>query len=216
MENVLMSENTNVKLASRKDLHIARKIWHVLGVAFILWLYSTLPLKVSLGLCSAAAAFVITCDYLRMRFAFFQKIVLFFMRPFMREEEKKHFTGLSYMLAGFWILFLFCSEEVVTLSLLFVMLGDPIASWFGSKYGRDKIGDKSLQGFMACFAICFLISVGFLYYTNFSADRLLYVALFAGLIGGVAELIQIPKVDDNFSMPVISGILLSLLFYLSV
>lgn len=214
MENVLMSEST--KLASRKDLHIARKLWHVLGVAFILWLYSTLPYKVALGVCSTATAFVIFCDYLRMRFKFFQKIVLFFMRPFMREEEKRNFTGLSYMLAGFWILILFCPREVATLSMLFVMWGDPIASWFGSKYGRDKIGDKSLQGFMACFAVCFLISMGFLYYSDFTADRLLYVALFAGLIGGVAELIQIPKLDDNFSMPVISGILLSALFYLSV
>lgn len=216
MENILMTENTNLKLASRKDLHIARKLWHILGVGFIIWLYHTLPFKVALGVSSAAAAFVITCDYLRMQFPFFQKIVLFFMRPFMREEEKKNFTGLSYMLAGFWILILFCSMEVATMSMLFVMFGDPLASWFGSKYGRDKIGDKSLQGFIACFVVCTVISFGFLYYSDFFTSRILYVSLFAGLIGGIAELVQIPKLDDNFSMPVISGILLSLLFYLSV
>lgn len=215
MENILMPENTKIKLASRKDLHIARKVWHILGVAFIIWLYTILPYKVALGVSSLAAGFVVTCDYLRLQFKFFQKFVLFFMKPFMREEEKKSFTGLTYMLVGFWILILFFPRDVATMSMLFVMLGDPLASWFGSQYGKDKIGDKSLQGFIACFAVCTLISFGFLYYSDFLSERLLYAALLAGLIGGIAELIQIPKLDDNLSMPVISALLLSLLFYLS-
>lgn len=218
MENALMSKPTKtipVKLASRKDLHLARKLWHVLGVGFILWLYLTLPYKVALGVSSFATVLVLTCDYLRMQFRFFQKIVLFVMKPFMREEERRHFTGLSYMLLGFWTLFLLFPKDIVILSMLFVMFGDPLASWFGSKYGKDKLGDKSVQGFVACFVVCTIIAFGFLYFGDFMRDRLLYATLIAGLIGGLAELAQIPKLDDNFSMPVLSALGLSLLFYLS-
>lgn len=214
MENILNEPVKKVKLATRKDLHIARKLWHILGVGFILWLYITLPYKVVLGLGSLVTALVIILDYLRLQFAFFQKVVVFIMKPFMREEEKRNLTGLSFMCIGFWALILLFPRDIVMLTILFVMFGDPIASWFGSKYGKDKIGDKSVQGFIACFVTCTVIAGGYLIYSDFLPERLIYATLLAGLIGGISELIQVPKLDDNLTMPLISASLLTALFNL--
>jgi dolichol kinase len=45
-------------------------------------------------------------------------------------------------------------------------------------------------------------------------DRVIVVSLLAGLIGALAELVPIAKLDDNFTLPVMSSLGLYILFYL--
>lgn len=201
-----------MKLATRKETHIARKIWHVLGVGTMLWLYYILPYQVALGVGTGLCVVLITLDSIRLKFPPFKKLIMFFMRPFMREEERNKFTGLSWMCLGFWALILLFERNIVILTMFFVMLGDPLAAYIGTKYGKDKIGDKSLQGFLACFVACMIVAFIHLRITDFNSARILYAGLLAGLFGSVSELIQIPNVDDNLSMPLLSGLSLYLLF----
>lgn len=213
-------ENKNLvgygmNLADKKQIHIARKIWHVLGVGLTLWLYYILPYDVSLGLVSVVALLLVVLDYVRLRVPQFKLWVLKFMGLFMRQEELDKPTGLSYMCLGFWLLVFLFDREVVLLTLSFVMLGDPIAAYIGTKYGKDKIGDKTVQGFLACFAVCALLALVYLKLIDFNSSRWIYVSLLAALIGSTSELIQIPKTDDNLSMPVICGFLLTFLFNLT-
>ncbi len=204
-----------MKLADRKQVHIARKIWHIGGVGFTLWLYYILPYSVALGLISVVSILFIGLDFFRLRSPAFKNIILKFFGLFMREEEQDKPTGLSFMCVGFWLLILLFDRQVAILTMFFVMLGDPIAAYIGTKYGKDKIGDKSVQGFLACFAVCAVIALVFLSINNFNSSRLIYVSLLAATIGSSSELVQIPKTDDNLSMPVICGILLTLLFSLT-
>jgi diacylglycerol kinase (CTP) len=218
LEQTLNSNITagyNMELADRKQTHLARKIWHVTGVGIVTWLFYILPYNVALGLISGFSILFIGLDFLRFKAPAFKNLVTKIMGLFMRKEELDKPTGLSFMCVGFWLLILLFDRDVALLTMLFVMLGDPIAAYIGTKYGKDKIGDKSVQGFLACFAVCVVVALVYLRLIDFNSSRIIYVSLLAALVGSGAELVQINKIDDNLSMPVISGILLTILFSLT-
>ena len=197
-------------LTHRKQTHIARNIWHVSGSGFALWIYATFPYNVVLGLASIATFLILTLDILRLKYPRFKSFTVRTMHLIMREEEKHALTGLSYMCLGFWTIALLFPRDVVLLTLLFVMFGDPLAAYIGIKYGQRGIGDKTVQGFAACFVVCAILSAIFFISSDFNLVQLIYVCLFGGLIGSLAEIIQIRNINDNLSMPVISGFLLTL------
>lgn len=204
-----------MKLADKKQTHIARKLWHAGGVGIALWLYFILPYTVALGLISVCSILIIGLDFLRLYSDKFKNIITRFFGLFLRQEELDKPTGLSFMCVGFWLLVLLFDRQVALLTMGFVMLGDPIAAYVGTKYGKDKIGDKSVQGFLACFAVCLIVALVFLSLNSFTPSRVIYVSLLSALVGSGSELVQIPKIDDNLSMPVICGFLLTILFSLT-
>ena len=199
----------------RSDLHLARKTYHVLGVLFILFAYLNLTRSVSLQVCLIATLVFIVFDLLRLQIPAVNRVIIYFFRPFMRESERHAISGTTHLLLGTFIIMVLFSKNIVILSLLFLGLADPIASYVGIRYGRDKIiGQKSLQGTLAAFASSGIISAIYFLSFHLMTDRLLIVSLFAGVIGAISELIPLGRLDDNLSFPVISSILLYGLFYL--
>ena len=129
------------------------------------------------------------------------------MGPLMRNSEVKGAAGTTYLLAGVAIIALFFSKPVVSLSLLFLAFADPLASFIGIRYGKDKImGNKSIQGFLMAFAVCFILTFLFLAGYELQLSRRFVVSALCGLVGALAELIPIAKLDDNLTMPVLSAI----------
>ena len=105
-------------------------------------------------------------------------------------------------------------HDIVTLSLLFLAIADPAASYFGIRYGKDRLwGQKSLQGSIAAFFACGLTSM--VYYTvhHLMLDRLLIVGILSGLAGAIAEAAPLGQLDDNLVLPVLSALQLWLIFY---
>lgn len=208
-------EITRQYLKKRSDTHIARKIWHFSGVLLIIVIYHNLSRSLSLQLITFFASLFVLIDVMRAYSPKLNKVLLSLFHPIMREHERSSLAGTSYLLVGtFLIVFLF-PKSIVTLSLIFLAVADPVAGYVGALYGKDKImGEKSLQGFMAAFACCSCLSALFFFIHNMMLDRLLIVSILSGLIGAFAELIPILKLDDNFTFPVVSSIGLWLLFYL--
>ena len=131
----------------------------------------------------------------------------------MRKHEAHAISGMTYLYLGCMVLLLFNDRHLITLTLLFLAFGDPIASFFGIRYGKDKIiGNKTLQGTMAAFVVCAIVAGVYCYFNNLMTERLLIVAPLSGLIGAVAELAPVGKLDDNFTFPVIAATLLYVLF----
>lgn len=207
---------TNASLSgfkNRSDLHLARKIWHISGVfaMFLGWFF--LPQWLSLSLLGLGWVLFVPADVVRQKNPNVNRTLSNLFRPIMRSSELNRLAGTSYLLTGALIIALFFNRHVVSLSLLFLAFADPIASYVGIKYGKDKIfGHKSVQGFIAAFGVCSVLCFIFLFY-NQVESHLLVVSLFAGLIGALAELVPLGKLDDNFTMPVLSCFGLSLLFY---
>jgi diacylglycerol kinase (CTP) len=202
-----------VVLKQRSDIHLARKIWHMGGVSMIAALYANLPEKTSLlCLCIAWVLFV-PVDILRLKYPALNDLLVHAFRPIMRQHEIDRIAGTSYLLTGITIVALLFPREIVLLTMLFLAFADPIASYFGIRFGKDKIfGEKSLQGSLAAFFVCSILTFYFLSSHWLMMDRLVVVSLLGGLIGALAELIPIWKLDDNFTLPMLSSTALWMLF----
>jgi diacylglycerol kinase (CTP) len=151
------------------------------------------------------AAFGFITDLSRLKYPAINKIVMAVMGPFMRESERTSFSGFPFYSLGVAMsLFLF-PEKIAILAILFLVFSDPISSYFGILYGKDKIlPNKSLQGTVAGYLCCYLVTL--IYGMIFAEPtiQLLIFAIFGGMIGAVSELLS-ELVDDNLTIPVVSG-----------
>jgi diacylglycerol kinase (CTP) len=199
----------------KSDVHLARKVWHISGVMLLFIGYEILPETASkIGILLLFCLFV-GIDLYRLRDHGFNVLITHYLRPIMRQSEIDHLAGTTYLMAGVAILIHFFDPIIIKLSLIFLALADPIASYFGIRYGKDKIwGEKTLQGFLAGFFVCSACSFLFLYLHDYNLWRAAVVSFIGGLVGSLAELIPVAKMDDNLTIPVASGVGLSLVFYI--
>lgn len=201
-------------LKNKADIHYARKIWHMTGVFMMFLAYVYLPPAVSMGALIVASVVFVPIDLIRQKNQNFNKYAVLIFKPIMRQSEVNRLAGTTFLLVGVLLVNIIFPRPVVALTLLFLAFADPLASYFGILYGKDKIfGHKSIQGFIAAFVVCALATFSFCYYHNYMMDRLLVVSLFAGLVGAFAELIPIGKLDDNLTLPLMSALGLTVLFY---
>jgi diacylglycerol kinase (CTP) len=201
-------------LKQRSDIHLTRKVAHCVGICFMAALYNFGGPKVAWIALILVSVIISPLDILRKKLPGLNRATLRIFGPFMRKHESNAVSGMTYLYLGCAVLLLFRDLHIITLTLLFLAFGDPIASFFGIRYGKDFIiGRKTLQGTMAAFVVCAVITGVYCYFNNLMTERLLIVAPLGGLIGAVAELIPVGKLDDNLTFPIISGLLLYALFF---
>ncbi len=202
-----------MSLRARNDIHLPRRIWHFAGVMFIFFLYYVVPPQRAAWVALGLSAVIIGIDVGRLYFQRLNQAMIWSFRPFMRESEKHRLASLSFMMAGVTLVILLFPKPVASLAILFLAVADPVASYFGIRYGKDKlIGSKSLQGSFAAFVTCFLLSLLYFCVMDLMRERLFIVCLLSGLIGAVSELMPVGKLDDNFVFPVMSAVLLTGMF----
>jgi dolichol kinase len=178
---------------------------------FAVW--NSSPYWLSMTLLVLGWLLFVPLDFLRHRNPDMNRSISNVFRPIMRSTEVNRLAGTTYLITGALVITLLFNRGVVSLSLLFLAFADPIASYVGIKYGKDKLfGHKSVQGFVAAFVVCAIVCFLFLFYNQIQEHMFLF-SLLAGLIGALAELVPFAKLDDNFTMPVLSSIGLTLLFY---
>ncbi len=207
--------NTNVsKLAKRTDMHVLRKLWHISFGSACLFLYMKLDLAISFwgyfAISAALGGFMM--DFARLRNQRVNNLVLKMLGPLMRSSEKDGFSGLPFYALGVGLSILFFEEKIAVLSIMFLVFADPIASFVGVNYGKDKIlPNKSLQGAIAAFLVCKLLTIAYLYNSGASDLDLILFSSLAGLVGSLSELASSFNIDDNLTIPVLSGAGLSVL-----
>jgi diacylglycerol kinase (CTP) len=206
--------NFEPQLKTRSDIHLARKIWHFSGVMTIAVFYHILSRSQAIQTLTIISAICIFIDVYRQRSATLNRVVLSITRLIIRENEKNNLAGSTYLFIGILIIVALFPPSIVTLSLLFLATADPIASYFGVRYGKDRlIGRKTLQGSMAAFFACTAVAAGYFFMQNTMTDRLLIVSILAGFIGAVAEALPVGNLDDNLVLPVASSALLWVVYF---
>jgi dolichol kinase len=193
---------------------LARKAYHILGVLLIFWLYQELTRTQSLTALAIAVTIVTSVDLIRLRVPRVNRLAFNLFGPFLRREEASRVSGMTSLLFGVLFVVYVLPPEIANLSILFLAFGDPIASTIGVIYGKDKIlPNKSLQGFLGAFLVCTIVSVVYFQLTHLLFERWILASLVAGLIGASSELVAVGRLDDNLSIPVVSGGLLWLTFW---
>lgn len=204
-------------LRQRSDLHLARKLFHMSGAAALLVPYLALGVSrevmaASLGMALAA---VMSIEYARTRWQWVNNLVVRILRPILRDTEVRGLSGIPFYMASSLFAFLIFPHHVAVLSILYLAFGDPSSSFFGVLYGRARLfPNKSLQGTMGGFFVCALVTFLYLNFVGLGTDKLAVLVLIGGFAGAVAELLPL-NVDDNFSIPVVSGAIIYLAFWMA-
>ena len=200
----------------RSELHLLRKLWHIGTGSLALYLYYKTDFNKSIW---PIAAFVIVIgefifDFFRLKSQRVNKLAFKVGGPFYRDSEKSGISGLPYYALGVALSLFFFKESIALLSIWYLVFSDPLSSFFGVLFGKDKIlPNKSLQGSAAGFCTCYLITLFYcLNYAN-PHQNILGFAILAGLIGSISELLSAFGVDDNLTIPVVSGLGLTLINY---
>ena len=196
-------------LHKRSDLHLFRKLWHIstgsLGLFLFVRSQQDQQFWGFLVLGIALAGFVL--DIARARYPKINHFVIKFAGPLMRRSEKDGMSGLPFYALGVSLSLFFYNRDIAILSVMFLVFSDPLSSFFGVLYGKDKIlPNKSLQGAVAGFFTCYLITLFYTMNHVTLGNHILIFAVVAGLIGALSELVSAFNVDDNLTIPVLSGL----------
>ena len=139
--------------------------------------------------------------------------------PEVRDHEHTRVAGYIYYMAGCLLAVLLFPPMIAVTSVLFLALGDTVSGLAGSilkncdvrgmpaPAGRGRI--KPLPVVAAMFCACLFIGYLASGFSGLSFAVYLAGAAAATFADGVAIIIEGRSLDDNFSIPVFSGALMS-------
>ncbi len=195
------------------SLHFKRKIQHF-GSGLVLLAIDLSNVMTPRQ--EAAVVFFCACAFLAAIHLTPRKTFVSIFKDILRAEEasgKVYPATLWFLLGCVTLLLLFPTHpDIYRIALLHLSAGDPIAGIIGGLYGKTKIGigNKSVEGSLACCIACSVVTYVYLIGTNNSvasasfSSNILFCML-CGIIGSISELIP-AKLDDNITLPVFSGI----------
>lgn len=197
------------------DIHPERKLTHIFGILSMVAVHHFFSLETSWVCLLSVGIPILIFDILRQRIEWLRKLSMRWFGVIMRRREIHGFTGTTYLILGAAFILFFFPHPIVSLSLLFLALGDPTASLVGLKLGTVRlVGKKTLEGSLAAFAVCTIVAYFFYSFHVLMLDHIYIVALLSGAIGATSEVLPLFNLDDNFVQPVINATLLFLLFYI--
>jgi len=203
-----MAEGWRLKL--RNDLHLARKLWHCgMGTVIVLIYAAGLSKAASVTILLTAFIAFSALEVARLRMPGVNGLAVKVFRPIMRQNEVARVTGTPFYVGSVLLSIVVFPKTIAILSILFLAIGDPLSSIFGIIYGYKSIrfaNGKTLIGTAAGMTVCFSIAFSYLYFHDqLPAPAASMIALTGGIAGGGAEMIPL-DIDDNFSIPIVSGL----------
>jgi len=194
---------------------LKRKIIHLIGLLIPICYYffrERDPIAIIILLLLTAIYFFL--ELLRLTNKRAQRYFLTHFSSLLRTHEKQKITGTGYyLLSGLLSVSLF-KKELAIACLSFLVLGDMFAAIIGTRFGHNKIiAGKSLEGSLACFIVCFVIGlfVAWLFPTYLNL-KIIAIGAFTATI---VELLPL-GLDDNLTIPLISGLVMEISIYVGV
>lgn len=179
-------------------------MWHASSgmfmISVLIWSYPSK--RLALQILFAAAVILLVIDI--VRFSSYEGKSLFrncFGQLTGSKEEEGPNASFFYAVSLLVAVLLF-NPRIAMGSITSLAIGDPVACIVGTMYGRRRVWGKSIEGAAANA----LVSFGLI--TIFVRSPL--VAATGALAGAAVELIPIPKVDDNLSVPIVSGLAMTI------
>ncbi|MBI5696700.1 MAG: hypothetical protein HZC51_13390 [Nitrospirae bacterium] len=181
---------------------IGRKIYHMSGGLIMVAAYAALGRTSGLAFLGGLFLVATAIDVARLKTPAFNEFMYAHFSRFIRESEKDRLTGTPWYVLGVLLAAALYDLPVAAYAVAFLACGDVAATTVGERWGTIKIsGVKSLQGTLAFIVVASL--VGFL------ISRVFYpvspaVFLVGALVAAMVEILPL-KLDDNLTVPVVSG-----------
>jgi dolichol kinase len=192
------------ELAFKSEL--VRKIIHV--CSFILplgYYFLEIPRSTALAILVPAALLMLLIDIARLRRWRIWRYPRPLIEPLLRNLEKRgdDFSGAAYILIAMCLTVALFSREVVLISMAFIAFGDPASSLVGRFLGRHRFGNRSLEGSLAFLIVSVAVAA--------LAPGLPILVKMTGVVTATVTEALSFKIDDNISVPVVSGLIITLM-----
>jgi dolichol kinase len=174
---------------------------HVLVGLSIAILTYLLPHQTMLVLLGAGTGALVVLDLVRLRSPRVHAWAAKALKPLLRDYEQSRLLGATFLLVACLAVVTLFSKPVAVLAVTYVAVGDPLAGLVGEKGGRRRLFKTHLVSALVCLASCIVAAVVWHYA---GLDILLSVALLGATAAAMAESVS-TRIDDNLSIPLISG-----------
>jgi len=213
LDPVLVDSPEAGALPHRSNMHWARKIFHMIGIGTtgLALAFTNLTTATALGILALISICILVPDTLRFYFPKLNERVDRDFAQIMRDYEKNSLCGMSWFCIGLLLTLAFSSPKIAGLACVLLAFGDPWASVIGIKFGRTRIfgSRKTVEGLLGGFTVCFGVSLAYLFATGLVTGwSIPLVAVIAAGSAAAAEAVSFAKLDDNFTIPVVSGAVL--------
>jgi len=151
---------------------------------------------------------IVVVDFLRLHVNGIKEAFILFFGSFLRRHEIRRLSGASYLLLGCLITSLLYGKPIVVAACSYIIVGDTFAAIFGQNIKSPRIFQKKTIlgsfGFLAAsMASAFVLH-------NLTDGLPLSYLIIGALAASIFEALPLP-LDDNFSVPIITGFVMSLL-----
>ena len=193
--------------ATRKDLHLGRRLLHMLSGMIVVTAYSllfTYPQAVQLLGSIACIAYVV--DRIRVAYPEISRKLEGITNFFLRAEERLKESSMIPYVIGILLTILSFPKPIALMAISILAIADPVSAIVGILYGKHHwVKEKSAEGSFAFFTISFLCSFIILFRTVPIAWWM--IAAFSFLLYlAVAAFEMLPiKLDDNLTIPLFTG-----------
>lgn len=150
---------------------------------------------------------MVLIDIARLRsWIFWRGFASKFLSPIIRPHESAgDFTGAFYILGSMCASIALFPKPVAIAALSFIIVGDTFAALIGRKFGRHRFKGKSIEGSLGCLFGTSLVALAMSFF-----GLPLLTGLVGAIVATVTEAVSF-DIDDNVSVPLVSGLVMSIL-----
>jgi dolichol kinase len=196
---------------TKDDLQIPRRLFHIVGGCSVAILYSSFfTYETAVRLLGFSACLFFLFEHARSKYPEYSETFGKIAGPILRAEEHLRESALLPFVMGV-LLSIITYPKVIAIASIFVLaVSDPASAIVGIKLkGKKNKAGKSFEG-----SIAFLVSSFIVIFTTFligvpslGFGKLFLLTLLSSL--SITGFERLPlRIDDNFLLPVFSGIIL--------
>ncbi len=188
-----------------------RRLVHLIGGCIPPLLGLLLPREALLLFLGSVAALFVVGETLRLLVPAVNRWLMSLVSPAARafkDREAARPIGTTFFVLGALLSFVIFPRDVAIAALFYSAVGDVAAATVGERFGRTRIGGKSLEGSAAFLGSALVVGAILV----LAGLRLGWITVAVGaLAAALVELLPSPLVDDNLTIPLVSGAAMVLL-----
>lgn len=186
--------------------HVSRSVMHAAMGLGVLGLVHALPsLEAMRWVASAATASAWGMEGSRRWSPAVNRVLMALFGRTAHAHETRQVNSATWYTTALCLLAWTVSPPAASAGVAVLAFGDPAASLVGRRFGRTRIGTRSLEGSLAFVAVGAFTATVALWTWGSPWPTALVVGALAGLAGAIAEVAS-NRVDDNLAIPVVAGL----------
>ena len=207
------SSSQKIKLSSRSNLQLARRLFHMGNGVTIATVYLiSLTHQQMIHVLGTILCVLYIIEQIRINYPEMAQKLLPITRFIIRAEEQLKESAMMPYMAAVLLTIITFPKPMALIAIYTLAIADPLSAIVGIKFGKHKVTkNKSLEGSAAFFTATFICSVIILSgYQGSLTGVIIFISLALALLSSILELIPL-KIDDNLTIPLFTAFTLWIL-----